>query len=493
MKKIVLSVILLLLFQGCSRLPLLHNKKMSVQIPAVSTSPSALVCVDGKASVLELDGTLTDITPMSIADRFSCVYHNASKTYFILQNMFFNCSLWVYDREIKTLTCLAPTIPQSGKRHLIDNFTVTEGEDYLLYQDDVYPLFKPFSLNEKEYKLLYSIKKQQPIKIPSFEGQTLVELRQHQNVDQFLMFTTDEHKMFVYRWDILQKKTELIAQFESFSYSISRDGKWLVTFYENALNRYSLLDGKKEILLNDKSISNFSFVGNQSTLLVCRYGNPSETIVSTMSADKQWKAKILGDGNYVGYFTEINPSIVYFKAFNKTSGENKIILWCPDQDVFDIVFQSKTVEIETTYEISENRGFLNIQGYQKPVGMCSLFVDVEKKTASLVKGLYVHDLKEASNDNSIWFYHEFTQPDKTKENSFQIKYFVYNSNNNQTKQLEYITNDLTYETYANNNGDYIYIHLDDKDRLFDIQNGQEINVPGLTKKYKTFTFITWLD
>lgn len=98
MKKIVLSVILLLLFQGCSRLPLLHNKKMSVQIPAVSTSPSALVCVDGKASVLELDGTLTDITPMSIADRFSCVYHNASKTYFILQNMFFNCSLWVYDR-----------------------------------------------------------------------------------------------------------------------------------------------------------------------------------------------------------------------------------------------------------------------------------------------------------------------------------------------------------------------------------------------------------
>lgn len=500
MKKIavLLCFLFVLCLQGCSKLALPKNEIATTPIPTVSTSPSALVCVDGKAAVLELDGNLTEIAPMYTIDRDSSVYRNGSKMYFIMKNMNLKSSLWVYDKGLQTLTCLMPVLQQTGLRTYIESFTVTNGEDYLYFKEDVFSIFSLFKSNSKERVHLYSIKNQQTITIPSFKKQKLLEIRPFQETDQFLIITTKAPIKLVYKWDINQKKTELITQFEADKYSISRDGKWLVALENNALIRYSLLDGQKEILQDDMSNADFAYVGNQSTLLVCRYSNPYETIINTMTPDKQWKAKILGEGNYVGFFAEINPAVVYFKAFNKESEEYKIILWYPDRDAFDIVFQSKRIELDDSCEISENGNqfLLKVQGS----GSYHLFVNVEKKTCQISPEVFILKPNEASNDNSIWFDHNFdidynfNRKDLVQDvKEAKIKYFVYNSNENKKYPLKIDTRDYIFHAYATNNGDYIYMYLNEKERFYDVRKGDEITIPGLNKKNNLFTFITWLE
>ena len=53
----------------------------------------------------------------------------------------------------------------------------------------------------------------------------------------------------------------------------------------------------------------------------------------------------------------------------------------------------------------------------------------------------------------------------------KIKYFVYNSNENKKYPLKTDTKDYIFHAYANNDGDYIYMHLDEKDRFFDVPYG----------------------
>ncbi|MDD4663651.1 MAG: hypothetical protein PHD83_03170, partial [Caldisericia bacterium] len=491
-------LIIVLLLEGCSLSALPKNEKVSAQIPVASTSPSALVCINGKAVVLEMNGTLTDITSMHIINKTSCIYQNSTKRYFILQNVDLKHSLWVYDKGVQTLACLVPEIQQIDFRASIDFLIVTNDEQYLLYKETIYTIKNALSAKSKVRFKLYSIKDQQPIKIPSIKDQTILEIKPLPEPGQFLFITNKKGGKGIYQWNVIEKNHKLVAQVVDNYYSISRDGKWLVALENNNLVRYSLVTDQKEIILEDMTNSDFAYVGNESTLLVCRYTNPPETVVNTMTPDKQWKTLMPDEGSYSGSFTEINPSAVYLKTYNEESGENKIILWYPDRNVYDIVFETKTVGLSDTCTVSENGNVLIIKGYQEDEKVCLLFVNVEKKTCQISPEIFYFNPDEASNDNSIWLYHEFnvdysdskwTQDLESAKNN----YFLYNLNENKRYPLISNTKDHIFKAYADNNGDYVYIYLDEKDKIFNVRTGQEFNIPGSDDTDHLFTFITWLD
>ena len=474
------------------------NEKVSAQIPVASTSPSALVCINGKAVVLEMNGTLTDITPMYVINRASCTYHNGSKIYFIMQNMNLKHSLWVYDKGVQTLACLVPETQQAGILTCIDYFIVTNDEQYLLYKETNYTIKNVYSVKSKVRFKLYSIKDQQPIKIPLIKDQTILEIKPLPEPDKFLFITNKRGGYGIYRWNVIDKDPKLVAQVENNNYSIARDGKWLVALENNALVRYSLVNGQKETILEDMTNSEFAYVGNESILLVCRYTNPPKTVVNTMTPDKQWKTLMPDEGSYTGSFTEINPSVVYLKTYNEESGENKIILWYPDRNAYDIVFETKTIGLSDTSTVSENGNVLIIKGYQEDEKVCLLFVNVEKKTCQISPEIFYFNPDEASNDNSIWLYHEFNVDYSDSKwtqdlESAKTNYFLYNSTENKRYPLISNTKDHIFDAYANNNGDYVYIYLDEKDKIFNVRTGQEFNIPASDDTDHLFTFITWLD
>ena len=472
-KKLTVSFLLFFMLQGCS---LTLPKQETIKVPGHITSPSILIKREQYISVLEMDGKVTDLAKVSGSPSY-LTYKTNSKFYFLIESNLASSSMWVFDRTTKTLLCLIPKIKATSG---MMDFIITSDEHYMLYTTSL-PLNGEFA--DKHYDQIFSFQDKKNLEIPVSKEETVIDLKKTTNQDEFLILTQNKKtknskQKTVYFWNAVKKSSKTVALFASDEYKFSQDYKWLAVLENETLVRYSLEDGKKEILKKDVSDCQFDLVGD-NPLLLFRDDRLSSPVVSYMKADKTWNYMTFANPyDKCTIFENRGASGVIFKTKNDITRTYKLIHWDPNQNKTNILFVSKLIDM-TFDQVSEGGDYLVYKGTDSSTGPFTFAI--YNRMDGMVREFsnrmdYVYP---ASNDESKWIFGKDATSDKGKENA----YIVYDWNQNQKFTLTMPRDAFSIQT--TNDGKLIVY----KSSLINVQTGKEIPLPNVGD----FESITWLE
>lgn len=490
MKRFVILLVVLLTLQGCSiSLPM----QETIQLPKNYSQPSILVNKSGYISVLEIDGKQTKLTKVSITAGFNS-YRSKSKYYFLMQTFLsMDCSLWMYDFGNKTLSCLITQIKNAFR---IQDISIMSDQSCFIYSVNP-PSGNIFNTNYIFH--IYSLKKNQEITIDVPQGDIITDIRETVLSNQYLIVTqksdsNDSDKKEIVSWNIETNQKKNILSFEGNTYVISKDNKWLVLYENNALIRFSLVDGKKTTLKENISECDFEFVGTIPYLLVREFSLDSDkSLISYVSLDNLWTAVTFEMSDSVNFFHTIQGKVVMFSVENSKSGSKKLVYWDPDSNESKILFQSKSIDLVFD-RVSDGGNFVEFKGNDPTTSKkCFVIVDLETKKARVIYST-LEIAYPVSYDDSIWLFQQDDTFTKTKVKELMI----YNWKQEKEYPLKVNWSGNLFPIHASNNGEFIVFSAFGSSfwQLFrkqtfvmNIHTGKRIYIPKAGK----FEVITWLN
>ena len=360
------------------------------------------------------------------------------------------------------------------------DFIITSDEQYMLYTTSLPPNGE---FAYKSFDQLFSFQDRKNLEIPISKEEIVIDLMKTANQDEFLLLTQNKKtknskQKTVYFWNPIKKSSKSVALFSSDEYRFSQDYKWLAVLENESLVRYSLEDGKKEILKKDVSDCQFDYVGD-NPLLLFRDDRLSSPVVSYMKADKTWNYMTFTNPyDKCTFFDNRGACGVVFKTKNDITKTYKLIHWDPNQNKTVILFESKLIDM-TFDQVSDSGNYLVYKGTDSSTGPFSFVFfnrtdGIVREFSNLMDYAY-----PASNDESKWIFGKDTTSDKGKIGD----YFVYDWNQNQKFSLTMPVDDFTIQT--TNDGKLIAY----KSSLINVQTGKVVPLQNISD----FESITWLD
>jgi hypothetical protein len=482
MKKILVLMLLVFILPGYSSA--LAGKK-TYKIPDGTSSPAALVINKGFISVLEMDGNLTKLAKTN-ATMVERNYKTIKKNYFLLDNLM-GTSLWEYDKELKTISCLILQIPNS---EMVEDFMITDDQSYFIYSTS--------ERSEETYDWIlsshiYSFLENEELAINISQEDRIFDIKPTNHAEEFVVVTMKEgakysDKRKVNLWNSKTKEVKLIASCDE--YVFSPDFQWLAVIDGKDLIRYSLSDGKKLVLKEDVWVNQFEWIGTKNYLLVFEHGIDSYGgATSYVTLENEWKNLSIPSNDMVYNFQIVRPDIVLFGTENERNHNDQVMKWNPETLELSILYQSKKIDLHFD-RITDTGRFVEYKGKNRSNKLNSfIIIDLENDEIREINEKMEFSYP-ISNDDSKWL---FSYDDK-KNNS---EYLIYDwmLQKKYPIKVDWIGN--IYAQEGSNDGCYLVFNLysssdespDQRTIIMEIPCNKELSLP----KTENFELITWLE